>query len=237
MVASGICNTFLNFKEQLIGPAKNQHDTEVQRRLKYLASLEKRPELKTVPYELITDFHTFECLSPPTDILQNLAFEKISLNGRPLVLSTILAQTETSINAAIGGHRDLCHFFKENSPWDPDVLAPAYLGIPDKDGHQDRRYALFLKSISEKTDDGIWFSNLLCKDLIKHGEKLRRDFGKTAPQINKVDFSDAEKKGLIPDFKAYKTWLTHSEIETIEQKVASKETRVGKEATTFGAAG
>jgi hypothetical protein len=61
-------------------------------------------------------------------------------------------------------------------------------------------------------DDVIFFGNLLCADLMKHGdavlERYRRVAKLKAESINRVDFSDAQARGLLPNSKNYSDWLS-----------------------------
>lgn len=208
MLSASIHTGFLNFKEKLIKPVKDQYENDRALFIEITAQRAEQVENAQAPLMITTDFRFFEQISLPTDILQEVNFQKISLNGRPLSLTTVLTQTSISINAMILSRNELCQHFKDNGPWPSHVLAPLYFGVPDEHGNIDERYFSAVRAISEKVDDGIFFSGLLCEDLIQHGENVRAKFGKGAPAINKVDFSLAKRKGLLPDPDSYQSWYT-----------------------------
>lgn len=69
-----------------------------------------------------------------------------------------------------------------------------------------------IDAIYNQTDDGIFFSQLLCKDLVEHGNQitvqLKKKFKKGAPRISEPDFDKAEKSDLMPNTDNYADWLT-----------------------------
>lgn len=91
------------------------------------------------------------------------------------------------------------------------ISAPLYFGLP-QDGHINQDYPSTIEAIYSQTDDGIFFSQLLCKDLVEHGEqvtaKFKKKYGKVAPTINKPDFAKAEALSLMPKADNYADWVS-----------------------------
>jgi hypothetical protein len=164
-----------------------------------------------LPFKLKTDFRTLSLLAFPTDILKTQVFERLSLTGRPLSLTAILVQTANSLNANLQSRNDLIQAIKAAGMIPPDELARIYFGLSTRDGHTDQSYPDLLNGTYGHTDDVIFFSHLLCQDLIAHGERLRSQWSKrylrNRPILNKYDFKQAIDEGLMPDDKNYEDWL------------------------------
>jgi hypothetical protein len=146
----------------------------------------------------------------PTNVLQTLVFEKLSLNGRPLRSATTLPQVAHSLDDSIQKRNRLIEDYKANPSISQGEMERKYFGIRDKNGNTDRSYPDIIEAIYSHTDECIFFSKLLYEDLYDHGEQLRKRytkaFGKDAPKINRIDFSAEEKEGLLPDEKNYQSW-------------------------------
>ena len=211
MVAFGICNSFLGLKKQHIKSLKETFD-QAKKDLEYFRNKQnKMPDRIGEVFEFQTDFQTITPLLTPTDVLQTLVFEKMSLKGRPLSLTITLTQTIYSLNDSLQNRNQLIDDYRVNSPIDENVLALIYFGLPNEKGHIYKNYPDTVDAIYTQTDNCIFFSNLLWQDLVAHGEyiqkKFIKEFGKkNAPIISKPDFTKAEQDGLMPDSKNYADW-------------------------------
>jgi hypothetical protein len=91
------------------------------------------------------------------------------------------------------------------------TMAVMYLGIPYKEGHTNQEYGDIVKAIAEYTDNVIFFSTLLCRDLRDHGlqvaEKYKVELKQTPPDVSEAQFKNVES-GLIPSDANYPTWFT-----------------------------
>lgn len=205
IVAHGISNASCSLKSQFVKEFKDRFFEQ------HKAALEafQRKKHPMQPFEFQADFQTFPPIRVPIDVLQKLLFENISVADRSLTLVTTLSQAIDGLNATIKQRNELIATIKEASPPVPhDVLASIYFGFPDKNGNIDHRYRDCVEGISSQTDDCIFFSKLLSEDLHRHGKKLSASLGKNSPSINKVDFTKAEQKGLIPDTGHYADWMS-----------------------------
>ena len=85
-----------------------------------------------------------------------------------------------------------------------------YLGLPLPEGHVHQEFPDTVEAIGSYVDDIAFFSHLLCKDLMKHGEKVRTALhskpSKRVPRVTEVDFSGPLNSGLMPDEAAYSDW-------------------------------
>jgi hypothetical protein len=93
-------------------------------------------------------------------------------------------------------------------------LISIYFGLPQgKSRVINLEYPALIDAIYRQTDDGIFFSKLLCSDLFEHNrrlaERFKRRFGKGAPAIiDKPDFTKAEAADLMPNDADYADWFT-----------------------------
>ena len=210
-VSFTIYNTLLSMKIQHVKALKETHDAQKAAILEHakLRKLEKIPA--NIGLEYKTDFQTLSLPHLPVEILQKQLFEKLSLKGRALNLTTTLAQTISSLDLSLEKRNRLIEMYK-SSDLSQDALRTLYFGFPYGEGHVNQDYPAAVNAIYSQTDDGIFFSQLLCKDLVKHGEQLikqfNRKFRKGAPDVDKPDFSKAIGSKLMPPDEAYSDWLT-----------------------------
>jgi hypothetical protein len=210
MVAFSISNSLLSLKKQHVKSLRDTFETQVvtfachQTRV-----LLRRP----VPLAIHFDFRSLSPPELPLDVLQTQVFEKLSLTGRALGLMTALRQSATGLSQSIIARNELVAKFRSRQVVNSIELLPEYLGLPQ--GRKqviDQNYPDYVKAIYAQTDDGIFFSNLLAKDLMEHGKKIaarfKATFGEGAPNINALVYEEARVAGLMPDESNYADWLT-----------------------------
>jgi hypothetical protein len=78
-----------------------------------------------------------------------------------------------------------------------------YLGLQQPDGPTDERYPNLMKGAQVQTDDVIIFGKGLAELLQQHAKKVAKEYGKSAPKVAQVDFSQLAKLGILPDAKEY----------------------------------
>ncbi|MFZ1960036.1 MAG: hypothetical protein WAU63_02125 [Methylovirgula sp.] len=202
VVAFSICNTLIS--------AKKQHVKSLKENFEKARSDLIESQTRGGIFAFQADFRTLPEIDLPLAILQAQIFEKLSLEGRGLMLMTTLVQSVGGLNAAILRRNQLIELYKRNSLPRP-VLPSLYFGLAQNDGHIDQEYPDLISAIYTQNDDSIFFSQLLCNDLIEHGEKIfgsyEKQFGNGAPRISKPDFSKAEKAELMPPTGNYTDWL------------------------------
>jgi hypothetical protein len=203
-----INNTLLSFKKQQIKPLKDEFDAH------YLEVSENLRQAKLKPKEQRTihhrpNFRSFSTIPMPIPILQDLGFSEMSVGVKILTLISTLANTIESLNQAIEGRNRLIEFVKQRG-FDQRELLFWYFGLEYAPGSSNREYTDTLQGVYVLTDDGIYFSQQLSSELVKHGEsaKLRfeRRFGGGAPVVATPLFTKAEQAGLMPDPKNYEDW-------------------------------
>jgi len=195
MIAFNICIVCLSLKKDHVKPLKDNYDQQL-----------KDYQKATKGFVLEADFKSISPLMLPLDLLQKQVFEKIPSNSKVLIITTTLTNAIQLLNDSIETRNDLIKTYKKNSPIECDKLINLYFGCPDKHGNIDQHYPDTIDSIHRLTDDCIFFSNLLCKELYKHGSIHKKEYGKNAPYINNPDFTKAEKHNLMPNSENYNNW-------------------------------
>ena len=207
MVAFGICNSLLSMKKQHAKPLKEEFDTQKTALLDYQHKRNLGLIGEDEQFHYKADFETLSLPPLPVDILQKQVFEKLLLVGRPISLSTTLTQTVHTLSAALEKRNQQIEIYKKKN----GATTAEYFGLL-VGGQINEIYPSLIKIIYDHTDDGIFFSQLLCHDLIEHGnqvvEQFNKNFKKGAPAISKTDFSKSEKLGLMPSADNYADWYT-----------------------------
>lgn len=205
-----ICNSLLSLKGQHVKQLKEKFDADKARivamRANHQAGL--LPPGTKITFQ--ADFRTLTAPSFPTEMLQKLLFEKLSLPGRAPVIVSTLDQSLRGLADIISTRNDLIGKFKAHPSGPNGIPYFVYFGLPDSDGHIDQMYADLLEGMYFHTDSAIYFSHRLCKDLIAHGETLlaehKAKYRGSAPKLSRADFSKGEKNGLMPDLNEFADW-------------------------------
>jgi hypothetical protein len=207
MVAFGICNTLLSAKKQHIKFLKETFDRD---KASTMAAIKRQQAGTGGVVTFLGDFRTLPVLDLPVSILRTQIFEKLSLQGRTILLATTLAQTVGELNLCIVKRNELIEGFKTSSLPETQKLA-FYFGFPF--GQQvNQEYSDTIEAIYKQTDDGIFFSSQLCTELSDHGDQLsasfKKRFGKGAPRIHRPDFAKAVGANLMPNETNYADWVS-----------------------------
>lgn len=210
-LAFGVCNTFLSLKKQHVKSLKENYDVQKASLLEFNRKRKTGEIQRDVAFKFQADLQTLQPQALPMDTLRIVVFERLSIVGRPLNLVVTLTQTAQCLEESLAKRNTLIEGYKTEFAKDSQGLAPLYFGLPYGEGHIDLGYPGTIDAIYSQTDDGIFFSNLLCKDLHDHGERLSDEFKKKfkddPPRISEVDFTTASAAGLMPDEKNYVDWV------------------------------
>lgn len=207
-IAFGICNSLLALKKQYVKDLKTRFDAHKAAALEFKQKRKNGEIQGDEQFVFQADLQTLQTLPLPTDTLRAVVFERLSLVGRPLNLVMTLAQTAQSLDDSVNKRNTLIETYKTEFAIDDRNFPLLYFGFPYRDGHANLDYPGTVEAISNQTNDGIFFSNLLCNDLHEHGQHLadefKKKFKKEAPRVEKVDFGPAAE--LMPDEKDYTDW-------------------------------
>jgi hypothetical protein len=205
-ISFGICNSLLALKGQHI---KSLSETFHAHKAEFLLFIERRRRgeiPRDSEFHLLADFQSLTLPPIPLSLLQTQVFEKLSVVGRPLNLAITLGQTIHAIGHLCEKRNAIIETFKAGQR----QLTPAlYFGLPAQ-GIVNEDYSSSIHGIASQTDDAIYFSQLLCADMVEHANSLavqyEANFDDVAPVVSEPKFEDAGD--LMPDADLYSDWHT-----------------------------
>jgi hypothetical protein len=191
-LANVITNVFVSMKRQHIRGMAEIYKRGFER---YIAVLTNPPNKPTV-FEFISDFRELDVpFTPIAELRQNL-LDRVLTYGPGLSVTMVLQQSIASFaNLIEARHRSIARM---KSIGDDQERARIYFGVRTSDGHIDERFADQITGLQVMTDNCIYFSMLLCEILSAHGEKIKKQLGRGAPNISKITYGPFEE-GLLPD--------------------------------------
>lgn len=212
MVSFSICNSALALKKQHIIPVcRNYEET----RAAFGKYLERQTKGASGAFEYVADFRKLVMPVQPIDTLKDVVFNRVSVHGRPLSLTSVLETAVVGLSEAIKERNQIIEdiksgtISKEEQPY-------CYFGFPSPLGHVNQEYPNLMEVIRSQVDDVAFFSCLLCDDLTEHGHEVREEAKiprKDLPDVTKVSFDTAKQSGLMPSSEAYGDWLKAFSIE------------------------
>lgn len=205
------CNLLISFKRQHVKPL---YETFVAKRTELEEFHEKR-RIGQIPLDqpfvFTADLRILQMPLLPVQLLERLVFDKLSVIGRPLALTTSLAGVAATLDALTQRRTALIEGFKRIPPDKQGLVAALYFGRSFAQDRVSTEYADTLEALFNQTDDGIFFSQLLCRDLIESGENALRDYKclskKSTEHVSTIDFRQASELGLMPNEAKYHDWL------------------------------
>jgi hypothetical protein len=204
IVAFEIINTFCSLKSQHVRRLKETFDAQ-ERAFHEAFERNQRGQAAGEVFEVQFDFQILTFPRTPTDILQHLLVEKVSVAGRALSAFARLLSSLDGLSDALRGRNEFIAEIKAEQPHRNTIIA-RYFGLPTG-GREDLTYPSTVNAISLYTDDTIFFTHKLMEDLTQHGRNLAAAFGKRAPKVQQPDFAKAREQKLIPDDAQYADWV------------------------------
>ena len=200
-----ICSTFANKKAELV---------------EFKAKCTAGQIPADLPFEFQADFRSLQMPLIPSDLLRSQVIEGISLVGRPLTAAISLIGAIESLVDTIRKRNELIERFRALGSEGAKQLPAFYFGMPYQSGYTSTEYPDSIDALQRLTDDVIFFSELLGKDLMEHGnatlEKYKRIAKVCKENISEIDFSDAYRQGLMPNSADYLDWLKGFKGKSIE---------------------
>ncbi len=237
-LAMSVCNIAMALKRQQVTVVKRDFDEAKASYVEHMR-LRKIGQIQgNTPYRFTLALMT---LPPPKfaiDSMRSLVLDRISVVGRPLHLAVELAEFAGRLVGAMDARNQLIEAIKKNGGINTDEGARRLFGLPFGDGQHDLTFEQTLAAIVTITDDMIFFSYTLCKDLQKHGHWLvgayRKRVGGRFPHITDIDFSERIADGTIPPAEQFADYMTKfverkptpTRWERIRHPIASR--RLGK---------
>ncbi|MDT2022814.1 hypothetical protein [Methylocella sp. CPCC 101449] len=197
-LAFNITNTYIVLKKQYVNPLVEAYESQ---------NVARKAHPKGEPFHYRLDLLNLTPPFSPIDELRQILGEKITPDGKALVLLTPLVQSIQGVADTLT-RRDAWIAEIKKLPDSSDKLKAAmFFGLPQEGGLIDDRYPTFVKGLKDQTDDCIAFSILLAEALLKYGERLAMLYGEGAPKISKAHYGKA--KSLLPDMTLYQDWIAN----------------------------
>jgi hypothetical protein len=204
-----IRNRYVSLKRQFVRPmheqyirAKEEHDRARQKAAAGGAQ---------VVYNFRPDYRSLTPVIVPVQVLERYVFEKIRVRGRAIAAMVDLGGAIDGHDKAIRQQNELISYIHSRSPWEPAELAELYFGFRNAHGVTDDRFKDNLHAIYDQTNDCIFFSRILSKDLVDYGNRLRRKYAWKyrlgVPKFKDANWTAAIQAGLIPSDDLYVNWL------------------------------
>lgn len=211
MTSFVICNAALGFKTQHL---KSLYATFTSARAEFEVFIARMDAGQIQPDEVFpmrADLVTLQVPPMPVGSLFTQVNERLSVSRRPLALTAAITGAVESLVAAVKRRDEIVQKFRDADVGPRSHIDPfVYFGVP-RNGREDRVYADTMESISRLCDDTIYFSALLCDDLVAHGNSILsladRVVKEEIPSVGTVDFSESRAKGDIPTDAGYASWL------------------------------
>lgn len=108
-------------------------------------------------FKFQADMQTLQFQALPMDTLRAVAFERLSIVGRPLNLVVTLTQVVQSLDESIAKRNTLIDGYKTEFAKDNQGFVQLYFGLPYGEGHVNLDYPGTINAIYSQTDDGIFF--------------------------------------------------------------------------------
>ena len=223
MLTFTICNAALSLKSLQV---KDIYDAYSKTKREYDDIREKRAAgalPRGQEFELRADLRTLQMPVVPIDLLQSKVFDEISAARRTLALTSSLAGALDSLSEIIKMRNALVERYRSLGEAEQIQLPAFYFGLPYGSGHLNTEFPDTIEALHKLTDDVIFFSELIGKDLADHGNKILLKYKKftrrSEEKISSLNYDMARNKGLMPDAKKYSEWLSAFPVK------ASAETR------------
>lgn len=219
MIVFGITNLYFGIKNQHVISMYEKYQKSREEVLDKIKSAKGNQNIKEIRFH--ADLQALEPLPINLDSLEKLIFERISLNGRPLAAFSALFLSMNTLNAMLNKRNSLLNTYRTNPPRNPEEskkLVDSYFGFIDEYGNGDGTFQSLTEGVYRHTDDCIFFSMLLIKDLVARGLELKKSYGRNAPKVNSPKFDSDKTQKLIPKAEEYEDWANAFESNNSQQQ-------------------
>jgi len=194
-ISYSACEAYMTHKEGLIDRLTNAYRSEMAA---YDAA---KPAQQTGVRDISLSLMESTVLVVQCSALQELVF-KIPSTAVIIRLVSILAHRNSVLNSCMAQRNELIRTM--NLMEQSDRLA-LYFGTARKDGFVDKTYPVLIDSLSELSNDCIFFSWLICELLVVDGLRIRNGI-RWLPSVVPVSFQEPLAAGLIPNPHSYRGW-------------------------------
>ncbi len=197
-------NSAHNIKKQLLLPKVAELEN-VTRRLEELHS--NTPANQQLPILQIVEFKNTFLEMQPVEFMIGTAVKSLSslqyMTGRPMIFSFQLEKAAASLNNSILEHNATLLQLKELK--DDQEIMFRVCGLVLKGGSVDAKYRHQIEACVHATDDLLYFSFEIMKNLTAHIKRLKELNGDKLTPALRLDPED-QNDDLLPLKENYKSW-------------------------------
>lgn len=201
------CNSVLGLKGQHV---QSLYTSYISEKENFETALRDPPANGQIHFAM--DLKKLHMPFVPFDDVSGIIQGQVNVRGRPLALVSTIQNSLSSLRESLEYRNGLIDQFKTDfQGLQEEHKLKIYFGLPLPDGNVHQEYLDTLQATYQYTDDVIFFSSLLCSDLVAHGEKIRaqyrKEFGRHLEKTTSPDFKTEKAEKLMPDAKDYEDWL------------------------------
>ncbi len=209
LMAIAILNTALSLKRQHVKPLKEKFDSERDRflaRQAYVKAGGQQAEEYLVTFDLVlVDFPRMDVES-----LQTRLFERITAPARATLAASQLSGIIDNLRDCFRRRAELVEGYK--GVQDLPLMTGLYFGLRSRDGRIHEEYPNTVAGMATLTDDVLFFSHVVIKDLAEHGGLVLARYKKLVPSaIERIISFDVSQRGvvdLMPAEELYRAWTS-----------------------------
>jgi hypothetical protein len=202
-LAISISNTMMAVKKQHVLPMKEAYSGHRRIYAENRAAVQAGQQ-PPHPYVIEFELSAFQMPILPLAHLQKIVFEDLNIIGRPLTLTAQIQTTAASLHGLLDTRNEQLVTFRRLG--DSDKVG-FYFGVAGPN-IRDLSFVHVFEGIVAHTDDGIFFPNLLVRDLQAHGERIRKRLGRDAPNVT-THVTTPEFEHLNPSDDDYQDWINN----------------------------
>jgi hypothetical protein len=199
-----MCKTFLSQKQEIIRPLYERYKQAQQ-------YYDEHKNGSPLPARALLDLQTITPMKVSIELLERHVFEKISIQGRALVVMADLVAVIDSLDKSFKFRNDLIEKYEKTNFSSDKEKIETYLGRQTSNRTIDDRFRGNMEHMRTQIDNCIFFSRILADDLLEYGTKLRNrnkwKYRLGIRKLERADWSIAEKGGLIPSNELFADWL------------------------------
>lgn len=160
------------------------------------------------PFELKMDLRTLSDITFPSQHLEKIIFEKLSLGYRGIGAAVSLSGATDDLRESIKYRNGLVSEFRDQSNAPVLVKSRKYLGLVDGDVVDDR-FRSNVEALNLQTDCCIYFAWQLSVEIVTYENTLRArswHFALPGTKLVDADWTQPATEGLLPEKAAFANW-------------------------------
>lgn len=196
-----IANKALELKRQYLKKIKADYDELTKAHDDFMMS-------PTAPLDFRMDLRSLSEITFPSEPLQKITLEKLSLFPRGVAAVVYLAGTIDDLRESIRMRNNLVEEFRSKSNLVTSESISRYLGLVN-DGSVDDRFRGNLEALCAQADGCIYFAKELSKVIVVIDNSMRRKnwyFFLPDKKLEPIDWTRAINEDLLPADEEFEDW-------------------------------